>query len=51
MRSDYWQLLITNEGKPDGIEFSDAHGIEAPCTINLYGHASPITKIEVDTFS
>lgn len=50
-RSDYWQLLVTDEDRPDGIEFSDSQGIVAPCTINFYGHGSPITKIEIYTFS
>jgi hypothetical protein len=50
-RTDYWQLFVDNEDKPSGIDLSDSKGIVAPCTINFYGHSSPIMKVEVYKFS
>jgi hypothetical protein len=51
MGTDYWQLFVDNEDKPSGLDFSEAKGIVAPCTINFYGHSSPILRVEVYEFS
>ena len=50
-RIDYWQLFVDNEDKPSGLDFSEAKGIVAPCTINFYGYSSPILRVEVYEFS
>jgi hypothetical protein len=50
-RTDYWQLFVDNEDKPYGIDFSESQGMMAPCTINFYGHSSPILRVEVYKFS
>src|SRR5580698_7806059 len=44
--TDYWQLLVAEEIKPDRIEDDPQKGIVAPCTIKFYW-AKPIYKIEI----
>ena len=50
-RIDYWQLFVEDDDKPAVIDFTESKGIMAPCTINFYGHSSPILRIEVYKFS
>lgn len=47
--SDYWQILVSCEDRPDQIDVDSAGAVVAPCTINFY-LATPITKIEVYEF-
>lgn len=48
---DYWQLIVSSDETPDGIEYSSSRGLIAPCTIQTNGHNSPIQAVEIYTFS
>jgi hypothetical protein len=47
--TDYWQMLVSCEAKPDRIDVDSTGAIVAPCTIK-YFQATPIRKIEVYEF-
>jgi hypothetical protein len=44
--NDFWQMIVTPESKPAGIEVDAQNGILAPCTINFFG-SSQIKQIEI----
>jgi len=44
---DYWQMLVNVGAKPNDIEKSPSLGLIAPCTVHMYGHNSPIQKIDI----
>ena len=44
--TDYWQLLVSLEDKPDGIDVNPTGAVVAPCTIK-YFQATPIVKIDI----
>ena len=46
---DYWEMLVSDEEKPNGIEVNSTNAIVAPCTINFY-HAEPVSRIDIFTF-
>ena len=47
--SDYWQMYVSCESDPHGIEVNSTGAIVAPCTIK-YFQATPISKIEIYEF-
>lgn len=47
--TDYWDILISCENKPSGINVDSSGAIVAPCTICFY-KAKPIKKIELYEF-
>lgn len=47
--TDYWDILITCENRPTGIDVDSRGAVVAPCTINFY-MATPIKKIELYEF-
>lgn len=47
--SDYWQLSVSDEGAPYGIEVNSDHALIAPCSIQFY-HAGAIESIQVYQF-
>jgi hypothetical protein len=47
--TDYWEILISSDNKPSGIDVDSSGAIVAPCTICFY-KAKPIKKIEIYEF-
>ena len=47
--TDYWQMLVSCEDKPDQIDVDSTGAVVAPCTIKYY-QATPVTKIEIYEF-
>jgi hypothetical protein len=47
--TDYWQMLVSCEDRPDRIDVDPTGAIVAPCTIK-YFQSTPISKIEVYEF-
>jgi hypothetical protein len=47
--SDYWQLVVSIEDRPNGIDVDPQGALIAPCTIR-YFQAAPVSKIEIFEF-
>jgi hypothetical protein len=44
--TDYWQILVSDEAKPEGIEVDAGGAIVAPCTIHFW-RSTPVQSIEI----